>query len=88
MIDAWDIQWFYTCLRSNALSIVPRVNLIANIGVIGTHPSRTWWPPRHGCVGHMDICSARSGSTRMQIMTMRFLPSRLRPKVRTQMNGM
>jgi hypothetical protein len=37
-IDTWDIQWFYACLFNNGLSIVPRVNLIANIGsAAGTH---------------------------------------------------
>lgn len=36
-IDTWDIQWFYTCLRNNGLSVVPAVNLIANIGTTGTH---------------------------------------------------
>ena len=30
--NAWDYQWLYTHLRNNALTIVPRVNLIANIG--------------------------------------------------------
>lgn len=38
-IDTWDIQWLYSCLFSNSLSIVPRKNLISNIGVIGTHTS-------------------------------------------------
>jgi hypothetical protein len=59
-IDTWDIQWFYTCLVNNGLSIVPRVNLIANIGsAAGTHtltglfepPLPTWsldtTAPRH-----------------------------------------
>ena len=36
-INTWDIQWFYTCLRSSGLCIAPRVNLIANIGTTGTH---------------------------------------------------
>lgn len=38
-IDTWDNQWFYTCLFNNGLSIVPRVNLITNIGVVGAHAS-------------------------------------------------
>ncbi len=35
----WDVQWFYTCLFNNALSITPRVNLISNVGLVGTHTS-------------------------------------------------
>jgi hypothetical protein len=38
-IDTWDIQWFYSCLFNNGLSIVPKVNLISNIGITGTHIS-------------------------------------------------
>jgi hypothetical protein len=30
--DTWDFQWAYTNLMSHALSIVPRVNLLENIG--------------------------------------------------------
>ncbi len=37
--NTWDIQWFYTCLTNKGLSIVPRVNLISNIGLVGTHTS-------------------------------------------------
>ncbi len=37
-IDTWDIQWFYSCLFNHGLSVVPRVNLISNIGgAVGTH---------------------------------------------------
>ena len=51
-IDTWDIQWFYTCLFNNGLSIVPHVNLITNIGgAVGTHtidglsePPLPTWP--------------------------------------------
>lgn len=34
---AWDIPWFYSCLFNHGLSILPKVNLISNIGVQGTH---------------------------------------------------
>ena len=34
---AWDIPWFYSCLFNHGLTIVPKVNLISNIGVQGTH---------------------------------------------------
>lgn len=36
-IDSWDIQWFYCCLFNNGLCVVPRVNLVSNIGLVGTH---------------------------------------------------
>ncbi|MCE1225460.1 MAG: glycosyltransferase family 2 protein [Geobacteraceae bacterium] len=36
-LDTWDVQWFYSCLFNNGLSIVPGMNLISNIGVSGTH---------------------------------------------------
>lgn len=38
-INTWDIQWSYSCLFNNGLSVVPRVNLISNIGLVGTHTS-------------------------------------------------
>jgi hypothetical protein len=40
-INTWDIQWFYSCLFNHGLSIVPKVNLISNIGVVGTHSTCT-----------------------------------------------
>lgn len=30
--DTWDYQWLYTTLKNNSLTIVPRVNLVANLG--------------------------------------------------------
>ena len=32
VVNAWDLQWFFTCLKHNALTIIPNVNLINNIG--------------------------------------------------------
>lgn len=37
--DTWDIQWWFTCIFQSGLSIIPKYNLISNIGVIGTHSS-------------------------------------------------
>ena len=31
-VDTWDYQWFFTVLSNSGLTIVPSVNLIANIG--------------------------------------------------------
>ena len=36
-INTWDIQWDFTCMINHGLCITPKVNLISNIGVIGTH---------------------------------------------------
>lgn len=30
--DTWDYQWLYTNLKNNSLTVVPSVNLVANIG--------------------------------------------------------
>lgn len=38
-INTWDVQWLYACLMNDGLSIIPRVNLISNIGMIGIHTS-------------------------------------------------
>lgn len=38
-IDTWDIQWFYSCLFQHGLSVVPKGNLVSNIGVVGAHSS-------------------------------------------------
>jgi len=39
-INTWDTQWFYSCLFNNGLCIVPRVNLISNIGIQGAHSAK------------------------------------------------
>jgi hypothetical protein len=39
LIDTWDYQWVYTCLMNNGLCIIPKYNLISNIGTEGTHTS-------------------------------------------------
>lgn len=36
-LRTWDVQWLYACLISGGYCIIPRVNLISNIGIIGTH---------------------------------------------------
>jgi len=36
-INTWDIQWVYSCVKNNGLSIIPKYNLISNIGSTGTH---------------------------------------------------
>lgn len=34
-IDTWDIQWWYSCIFQNGLCLVPKYNLISNVGEIG-----------------------------------------------------
>jgi len=33
----WDIQWVFSCIINNGYCITPKVNLISNIGINGTH---------------------------------------------------
>jgi len=37
LLNTWDIQWFFSCLKNKGYSIMPKYNLISNIGVLGTH---------------------------------------------------
>ena len=37
--DTWDIQWYFTCLENEWLSLIPKTNLVSNIGLKGTHSS-------------------------------------------------
>ncbi len=36
-IDTWDIQFSFSCLVNDMLAVVPRLNLVSNIGLSGTH---------------------------------------------------
>jgi hypothetical protein len=36
-VDTWDVQWVYSCVFNHGLCLTPRVNLISNIGLSGTH---------------------------------------------------
>lgn len=38
-IDTWDTQWTYTMVKNRGMAVVPAVNLIKNIGIVGTHSS-------------------------------------------------
>jgi len=38
-INTWDIQMTYSCLLNDGVAVVPKVNLISNIGISGTHTS-------------------------------------------------
>lgn len=31
-LDCWDFQWLFTCWVQNGLSIIPRLNLVTNVG--------------------------------------------------------
>jgi len=35
--STWDIQWTYACLVNDGYAILPKHNMISNIGYIGTH---------------------------------------------------
>jgi hypothetical protein len=36
-INTWDFQWSFCCLFNDGLCVVPRANLITNVGVFGAH---------------------------------------------------
>lgn len=38
--DTWDIQWYFSCIENNGLTIMPETNLVTNIGMIGTHSTQ------------------------------------------------
>jgi hypothetical protein len=38
--DHWDVPWVFSCLKNNTLCITPSVNLISNIGFLGSHTER------------------------------------------------
>lgn len=38
-VDTWDYQWCYCCIFNGGLSLNPKLNLVSNIGLIGTHGS-------------------------------------------------
>jgi hypothetical protein len=35
--SVWSLQWTFACLVNNAFAIIPKHNLVSNIGLIGTH---------------------------------------------------
>ena len=37
VMDSWAYPWAYSCMFNHALSIVPKVNLVSNVGVYGKH---------------------------------------------------
>lgn len=41
-IDTWDYQWTYACWKQNGLTVLPRTNLISNLGfgIDATHTKR------------------------------------------------
>jgi hypothetical protein len=41
LFDTWDINWNYSLLRNNQLTVTPLNNLISNLGIIGTHSKYT-----------------------------------------------
>lgn len=85
-IDTWDIQWFYTCLRSSGLSIVPKVNLVANIGTVGTHTQMGHEGPRPtGTLAKEPLHHPRWVHVHPEY-DRAFYAARIRPTLRTEMN--
>ena len=40
LVNTWDFQWFFSCLKNECYTIMPKLNLISNIGVSGTHSDK------------------------------------------------
>lgn len=89
--NTWDYQWTYTHLKTNALTIIPRVNLIANVGfgLDATHtiqvdsrltpPAKTLeFPLRHPS----SFAPLRSADRRLQDLFSPPLTQRLSRKIR------
>jgi hypothetical protein len=38
-LDTWDFQWIFRCVFEHGLAIVPKSNLVTNIGTVGAHAS-------------------------------------------------
>ena len=36
-MDTWDFQWVLACFLASGLCVTPKVNLVSNIGLVGTH---------------------------------------------------
>lgn len=44
-IDTWDYQWIYSCLINSSKCVVPKVNLVENLGLSGgTHTNNSDYP--------------------------------------------
>jgi hypothetical protein len=39
--QTWDFQWFFSCIMQHGLAVVPKYNLIANIGIQGIHTAKS-----------------------------------------------
>lgn len=35
--DTWDIQWVFSCIYNDGFAIMPKYNLISNLGFVGSH---------------------------------------------------
>jgi hypothetical protein len=89
--NAWDYQWLYTHFMNNALTIIPRVNLVANIGFGqgATHTSKVdlrWTPPAAAVtfplVHPVDFIPLRSMDRRFQKLFTEPAPRRFLRRIR------
>jgi len=61
--DTWDYQWFYTNLKNNSLTIVPRVNLVANLGFGEGATHTVEADPRYSISAHSLVFPLRHPSS-------------------------
>ncbi len=74
--NTWDYQWHYLCLVNNWLAVVPKTNLVSNIGF---GPSATHTVDRYAFLANRATCDLASPLTHPQFI----LPHRDRDR-RTQ----
>ena len=82
-LDTWDSQWLYAILKHGALTVVPAVNLVRNIGILGTHSSVE--TRNHNLpYGHLlfplralSDCVEENGCFRAELTRKLFLPAML-----------
>lgn len=55
-IDTWDYQWLMRCLVNSGLTVIPRVNLVENIGfdIFATHTKINIKIPQVSEIGHIN----------------------------------
>lgn len=60
--DTWDIQWYFTCINNQGLTIMPESNLVTNIGIEGTHSKKFYKTLflKHGTINMEKLNSPKS----------------------------
>ena len=52
--DTWDIQWYFSCILNNGMTVMPESNLVSNFGQDGTH-SKSYYKTLFMKFGTLDV---------------------------------